>query len=200
MSDSIDAIQRAVVALSRLPGIGERTATRLIYWLLRAPQGTISEITSALEALTTSVHECPICCDLTPSTPCRICSNGSREQETILVVEQPQDVVAFERSGAYTGSYHVLHGAIAPLDGVSPNDLRIRNLISRIEQNTVLEVILATDPNVEGDTTALYIAKLLGPLSIKVTRIAHGVAVGSEIEYSDALSLARAFTNRRPLT
>ena len=115
-------------------------------------------------------------------------------------MEQPQDVVAFERSGAYAGSYHVLHGAIAPLDGVNPNDLRIRNLIARLEKNTVTEVILATDPNVEGDTTALYIAKLLGPLSINVTRIAHGVAVGSEIEYSDALSLARAFTNRRPIT
>jgi recombination protein RecR len=199
MSDSIDAIQRAVVALSRLPGIGERTATRLTYWLLRAPDGTIAEITSSLEELCTSVHECAICCDLTPSVPCRICSNKNREQGTILVVEQPQDVVAFERSGAYSGSYHILHGAIAPLDGVNPDDLRIRELLARIEASTITEVILATDPNVEGDTTALYIAKLLGPLSISVTRIAHGVSVGSEIEYSDALSLARAFTNRRPI-
>jgi recombination protein RecR len=182
-----------------MPGIGEKTATRLVYWLLRAPEGTGQEIADALLALEEGVKECGVCCDLTPRDPCRICADAHRDPGMICVVEQPQDVIAFERSGEFRGGYHVLHGAISPLDGVGPDDLRIRALLERLRGDTVTEVILATDPDVEGDATALYIARLLKPIEVRVTRLAHGLSVGTEIEYVDALTLARALENRREL-
>ncbi|MBW1877175.1 MAG: recombination protein RecR [Deltaproteobacteria bacterium] len=192
-------IRRAVQQLSRMPGVGEKTATRLVYWLLRAPEGTGREIADALIALENGVKECSVCCDLTPRDPCRICADPNRDPGAVCVVEQPQDVLAFERSGEFRGGYHVLHGAISPLDGVGPDDLRIRALLERLRGETVTEVILATDPDVEGDATALYIARLLKPIQVRVTRLAHGLSVGTEIEYVDALTLARALQNRREL-
>jgi len=194
---STNPIQRAVHQLSRLPGVGEKTATRLVYWLLRAPKGTGREIAEALAALEDGVRECGSCCNLGSDDPCRLCADTKRDATAICVVEQPQDVLAFERIGEYRGRYHVLHGAISPLDGVGPDDLRIRPLIARLGDGVVREVILATDPNVEGDATALYLARLIGPLGVRVTRLAHGVSVGTEIEYADAVSLARALENRR---
>jgi len=192
-------IHRAVQQLSRFPGVGEKTATRLVYWLLRAPPGTGRELADALVALEEGVRECGTCSNLTSEDPCRICADTSREDHTICVVEQPQDVLAFERAREFRGRYHVLHGAISPLDGVGPDDLRIRGLLERLRDGTVREVILATDPNVEGDATALYLSRLLKPIEVKVTRLAHGISVGTEIEYADAVSLVRALENRREM-
>lgn len=196
---STDPIRGAVQQLARLPGIGEKTATRLVYWLLRAPAGTAGDIASALQTLEAGVVECDVCRDLTTRNPCRICATPGRDPTMICVVEHPQDVIAFERSGEFHGLYHVLHGAISPLDGVGPEDLRLRELLERLRDGTVIEVIVATDPDVEGDATALYLGRLLAPIEVKTTRLAHGISVGTEIEYADAVSLARAFENRRAL-
>jgi len=196
---SDDPIRAAVQQLRRLPGIGEKTATRLVYWLLRAKEGTPLEIAAAISSLQDAVHECEVCCDLTATNPCGRCLRGGRDDGVICVVEDSQDVLAFERSGEFRGRYHVLHGAISPLDGVSPDDLRIRPLLERLRDGAVREVILATNPNVEGDATALYLGRLLEPLDVTVTRLAHGISVGTEIEYADAVSLARALQNRREM-
>ena len=185
--------------LSRLPGIGERSATRLAYWLMRAKPGTISEIVEAVTKLENSVRECTTCCNLTEENPCDLCTAAKRNLSTIIVVERPQDVLAFERAGDYDGRYHVLHGTIAPLNGVGPDDLRIRQLLNRLNQEEITEVVIATNPTVEGDTTALYLGKLLSTLGLKVTRLAHGLSVGTEIEYANAVSLSRAYANRREL-
>lgn len=195
----MDPLQRCVAQLSRFPGIGERTATRLAYWLLRAPPDVAEEIASSMVELRREIRECESCCDLVTSSPCGRCEDGGRDHGSICVVEQPQDIPAIERGGVYRGHYHVLHGSISPLDGVGPDDLRIAPLLARIEAGEVREVILATDPDVEGDTTALYIARLLKPLGLKVSRLAHGISVGTEIEYADKLSLARALQHRREM-
>lgn len=192
-----DPIRRAVQQLSRLPGVGEKTALRLVYFLLRAEKGTAGDIAAALVALEEGVKECEVCCNLTSASPCAVCRNEHREGGTIVVVEQPQDVNAFERSGEFRGRYHVLHGAISPLDGVGPDRLRIRPLLERLRDGRVTEVVLATDPDVEGDATALYISRLLQGVPVKVSRLAHGLSVGTEIEYADAVTLARALENRR---
>lgn len=198
-----DPIRRAARQLARFPGIGEKTATRLVYWLLRAPEGTAAELAEALLALKDGVRECSVCCDLTAVRPnetrCGVCANPSRDTRTIVVVEHPQDVGAFEKSGEFRGLYHVLHGAISPLDGVGPDTLRIRPLLERLRDGHVTELVLATDPDVEGDATALYLGRLLQGIAVKVTRLAHGLPVGAEIEYADAASLARALENRRPV-
>ena len=192
-----DPIARAVQQLKRLPGIGEKTATRLVFWMLNAPAGTAAGIAEALATLEDGVHACSVCCNLTAQEVCGICADTRRDPTMICVVEQPQDVLAFERSGEFRGRYHVLHGAIAPLDGVNPDQLRIRELLARLDG--IEEVILATDPDIEGDATALYLGRLLKPLQVKVTRLAHGISVGTEIEYADAISLARALQNRRSI-
>jgi recombination protein RecR len=194
--DQPDPLKEAIRQLRRLPGVGEKSAARLVYWLLRAPEGTATDIARALHALGEGVRECSVCCDLTGTDPCAVCASITRDPAAVLVVEQPQDVVAFERSGEFRGRYHVLHGAISPLDGVTPDRLRIRPLLERLRSGEITEVILATDPDVEGDATALYLARLLQPVGVRVTRLAHGISVGTEIEYADALSLARALQNR----
>jgi recombination protein RecR len=188
-----------VQQLSRLPGIGEKTATRLVYWMLRAPPGTVADLSAALLELEQDVRECSSCCNLTGRDPCALCASGTRDVSMICVVEQPQDVSAFERAGEFRGKYHVLHGSISPLDGIGPDMLRIRPLLERLRDGRVLEVILATDPDVEGDATALYLGRLLQGVPVRLTRLAHGISVGTEIEYADAVSLARAFENRREL-
>lgn len=193
---SPDPIQEAVRQLRRLPGIGEKTAARLVYWLLRAKDPVATDLANALSALGQGVQECEVCCDLTSRNPCRLCADPRRDGPAVLVVEQPQDIIAFERSGEFRGRYHVLHGAISPLDGITPDKLRIRPLLERLRPGTITEVILATDPDVEGDATALYLARLLEPVGVRVTRLAHGISVGTEIEYADAASLSRALQNR----
>lgn len=196
-----DPIRRAVRQLSRLPGIGEKTATRLVYWMLTAPEGTPGDIADALRHLQDTVTECSVCCTLTTkdADPCKTCRRGDRSDETVLVVEHPQDVLAFERTGEFRGRYHVLHGALSPLDGITPDQLRIKPLLGRLRDSGIEEVILAMDPNVEGDATALYLARLLKPIGVRCTRLAHGISVGTEIEYADTVSLARALEYRRDL-
>jgi recombination protein RecR len=191
-----DPIRTAIAQLRRLPGVGEKSATRLVYWLLRAPTGTASDIANALSALGTEVRTCSVCCDLGPTDPCGRC-RSDRRADQICVVETPVEVLAIERSGEYRGRYHVLHGALSPLDGVGPDALRVRELLHRLRDGAITEVILATNPTVEGDATALYLARLLGPIGVRVTRLAHGLSVGSAIEHADAVSLARALANRR---
>ena len=192
-----DPIRRAVAQLSRFPGIGERTAARLSYWLLRQPPAVAAEIAEALTSLSRDMARCSICCDLAGSDPCARCADSRRDGGLICVVEQPQDVPAIDNTGEFRGRYHVLHGAISPLDGVGPDDLRVRELLARVGSGEVREIVLAMDPDVEGDATALYLAALLRPLSVRVTRLAHGIAVGTELEYADKSSLARALENRR---
>lgn len=193
----MDPVRRTVLALSRFPGIGEKTAQRLTWWLMRADTEVVEELSAAIGELQDSIQECDTCGILSGENPCLICSDPHRVDQLICVVERPQDVAAIERAGEYRGRFHVLHGALSPLDGIGPDQLRIQSLLSRLKD--VEEVILATDPDVEGDTTALYLAKLLAPLGIKTSRLAHGIAVGTEIEYADRVSLMRALENRREL-
>ena len=194
-----DPMRQAVAQLARFPGIGERTATRLAYWLLRQPEGVAGEIGNALLELRANMHRCSVCCDITSSDPCRRCADSRRSDSLICVVERPQDIGAIEGSGEFPGRFHVLHGAISPLDGVGPDQLHVQELLARLGDDTVEEVLLATDPDVEGDATALYLARLIKPLGIRVTRLAHGIAVGTELEYADRSSVARALENRREL-
>lgn len=192
-----DPFRRAVQHLARFPGVGEKTATRFAYWLLRQPPEVADGIAEAIHTLRESVRECASCRDLTNAEYCRRCVDPRRETSMICVVERPQDVAAMDGAGTYKGVFHVLHGALSPLDGVGPTELRIQELLARL--NGVTEVIVATDPDIEGDSTALYLAKLLKPLGLRVTRLAHGVSVGTEIEYADRVSLARALEGRREI-
>ncbi len=193
----MDTLRRAVQQLARLPGVGEKTAQRYAYWLLRQPPEVADALADAVRELRAGVRECESCCDLTDTTPCRRCADGRRDPTIVCVVERPQDVGVIDASGEFRGRFHVLHGALSPLDGVGPSQLRLRELVGRLAG--VTEVILATDPDVEGDTTALYVANLLKPLGVRVTRLAHGVSVGTAIEYADRVSLARALEGRREL-
>ena len=190
-------IDRTVHFLSQLPGIGEKTATRLTFFILRQPPGYARELSAALADLHDKVSLCRRCQNLTEQNPCRICADPKRETKTALVVETPQDLLAIERSQSYRGGYHILHGAISPLEGVRPEDLKIAELLTRVDAEGIEEVILATNPNVEGEATALYLVKILAPLGVKVTRIASGVPVGGGIEYLDPLTLKRAIEGRR---
>lgn len=196
-----DPIRKAVRQLARLPGIGEKSATRLIYWMLTTPGGIAGQLAEALTELEDQIVECQVCCTLTTKdrNPCAQCARADRDDSVLLVVEHPQDVLAFERTGEFKGRYHVLHGALSPLDGVTPDQLRIQPLLERLRGETVTEVIVATDPDVEGDATALYLARLLKPVGVPTTRLAHGLSVGTAIEYADTVSLARALENRRAL-
>jgi recombination protein RecR len=190
-------IERLVHLLSQLPGIGEKTATRLTFYVLRQKPTYAGELGAALAELHEKVQLCRRCQNLTQVNPCAICTDLKREAKTILVVETPQDLLAIERSQSYRGLYHILHGAISPLEGITPDDLKIQELLARLGGEGIDEVILATNPNVEGEATALYLSKLLLPLGIRVTRIASGVPVGSGIEYLDPLTLKKALQGRR---
>jgi recombination protein RecR len=199
MSDTPDPMRRCVAQLARFPGIGERTATRLAYWLLRQPGDVAQEIGTAVSELPDAMCRCSRCCNISATDPCSICESGRRDGHMLCVVERPQDVIAIEAAGEFTGRYHVLGGAIAPLDGIGPEELHVRELLARIDPEAVTEVLIATDPDVEGDATALYLARLLKPMEVLVTRLAHGIAVGTQIEYADRSSVARAIANRREL-
>ena len=193
----MDHFRRSVQHLARLPGVGEKTAQRFAYWLLQQPPEVARGLAEAVLALRESVHECPRCCDLTEQERCRRCADPRRDDRLLCVVERPQDVSAIDAAGEFKGRFHVLHGAISPLSGVSPQQLRIEALLQRLEG--VEEVILACDPDVEGDATALYLAKLLKARGLRASRLAHGISVGTEIEFADRVSLARALANRREL-
>ena len=193
---TLDPIQRLIQRLARLPGIGEKTATRLAFHILRAPEAHARELAQALVEVREKVRLCSVCCNVTEADPCAICSDARRDAHIICVVGQPTDLLAIERSGDYRGRHHVLHGVLSPLDGVGPEDLRIAELLRRLD-GSVHEVILATSPNVEGEATAMYIARLVKPLGPRVTRIASGVPIGGELEYVDQVTLTRAIEGRR---
>jgi len=200
-----DPIQRLILRLGRLPGIGEKTATRLAFHILRAPENQARELAQAILEVREKIRLCSVCCNLTEQDPCAICSDARRDSTLICVVAQPTDLIAVERSGQYPGRYHVLHGVLSPLDGIGPDDLRIADLIHRLpggkNEGKVAEVILATSPNVEGEATAMYIARLVKPLGmgVKVSRIASGVPIGGELEYVDQVTLSRALEGRREM-
>ncbi len=194
-----DPIQRLILRLGRLPGIGEKTATRLAFHILRAPEAQARELAQAILEVREKIRLCSVCCNLTERDPCAICSDARRDEGVLCVVAQPTDLLAIERSGQYQGRYHVLHGVLAPLDGVGPDDLRIAELLRRVETHTTVEVILATSPNVEGEATAMYIARLVKPLGVRTTRIASGVPIGGELEYVDQVTLTRALEGRREM-
>ena len=191
---------RLIEELSRLPGIGGKSAQRLAFYIIHLPTEKAESLADAIISAKKNVRYCSVCCNLTDSDQCRICANSKRTTSEIMVVEDPRDMAAYERTGEYHGLYHVLHGAISPMHGVGPNDLTISALLKRLQdENEIKEVIVATNPNVEGEATALYIAKILKPLEIKVTRIAHGVPVGGDLEYVDEVTLSRALEGRREI-
>lgn len=182
---------------AKLPGIGMKTAQRLAYHIMSMPENDVQEFADAMVNARKSVHPCSVCQNFTDGSVCSICSDNMRDRTTICVVETPKDVSAFERSGEYNGLYHVLHGLISPINGTGPEQLKIKELLSRI--NGTDEVIMATNPTVEGEATAMYIAKLLKPLGVKVTRLAFGLPVGGTLEYADDITLFKALENRNEL-
>jgi len=191
-------IQGLIDELRRLPGIGARTAQRLTYHLLREPSEEVLRLADALKEAVAQVKECSRCHDLTDIEPCRTCADAARDPGIVCVVEEPQDVRAIERTGEFRGVYHVLHGALSPVRGVGPESLRIAELLERVRGGEVTEVIMATNPNVEGEATALYLGKLMQPLGLEVTRIAQGLPVGTSLDHVDEVTISRALQGRRP--
>ncbi|MFH2054881.1 MAG: recombination mediator RecR [bacterium] len=192
---SSDTFEKLVNRLSRMPGIGRKTAQRLAFYILKLPDADAQELSQLIALVKSRVRECSICCNLTESDPCYVCANVKRDQTLICVVEEAADLVALERGGEYSGVYHVLGGVLSPLDGVGPDDLRIRQLLTRCKSD-IREVIIATSPDTEGEATAVYLAKLLHVLNIKVTRIARGLPVGTDLQFADAQTLAKAIEGR----
>ncbi|MBI4511895.1 MAG: recombination protein RecR [Deltaproteobacteria bacterium] len=194
-----DPIQRLVQQFARLPGIGEKTATRLAFHILRAPASQAHDLARALIDIRERIQLCASCCSLTERDPCLICADARRDRTVVCVVAHPTDLHAVERGGHYRGLYHVLHGVLSPLDGVGPDDLRISELLARLSGGEIREAILATSPNVEGEATAMYLARLIKPLGVRATRIASGVPIGGELEYVDQVTLTRAIEGRRDM-
>ena len=193
-------IAHLIDSYMKLPGFGEKTATRLAFYTLDMPQEDVEDFSQALEEVKENLHQCSICGNITEKDPCDICSDSDRDQTTIMVVEQPKDVMAFEDMGEYDGLYHVLHGVLSPMDGVGLEEINIKSLITRLQkQDQVKEVILALNSTPEGESTAMYISKLIKPAGIKVTRLAAGLAVGSDIEYANSITLKRAVQGRTSL-
>jgi recombination protein RecR len=196
---TIEPIARLTTQLSRLPGIGQKTAQRLAYHILDMPVSQAQELAAAIVAAREKVRDCPICGTYTDVVPCPICSDDARDGSVLCVVCDAKDVLAMERTREFCGKYHVLHGVLSPVDGVGPSDIRINELIERVKSGGVKEVILATNPDVEGEATASYIARLLKPMGVACTRIAHGIPIGGNLEYTDEVTLAKAMEGRRPL-
>lgn len=199
MSKAIpEPVTRLIESFSRLPGVGPKTASRLTYYLLRAPDEVSLQLADALRDLKTQTRFCSVCYNITVEDPCLICSDAHRDQRVIAVVEEPLDVLAIERTGSYDGVYHVLHGAISPVNGIGPDDLRIKELVKRVGDEA-LEVIIATNPGLEGDATAMFIQRELAGKDVKVTRLARGLPVGGDLEYVDSVTLTRALQGRSAL-
>lgn len=199
MAGQIEPIARMVSQLSRLPGIGQKSAQRLAYYIVGQPEDQVHELAAAIWQGRKAVKYCSICGNYTASDPCDICADEARHNGILCVVRDPRDVAAMERMRDYRGGYHVLHGTISPMEGIGPEDIRIRELLERVGREDVQEVILATNPDIEGEATAAYIARLLKPMGIRVTRIAHGLPVGGDLEYTDEVTLSKAIEGRREM-
>jgi len=194
------SIAKLISELGKLPGIGSKSAQRLAFHLLSRPPEEVRALADAILSASQSTRLCSLCCNLTEQDPCEICSSPARDRSVICVVENPRDVAAMERIHEYRGLYHVLHGSISPMHGVGPDQIRLRELLSRLRSDeSISEVILATNPTVEGEATALYLARLIKPAGIKTTRIAHGIPMGGDLEYADEVTLARAIEGRREI-
>jgi len=194
-----DAINRLVQELSKLPGIGPKSAQRITYYLLRAPREQTGLLADTIREVKQKITLCSICYNVTDVDPCPLCRSEQRDRSTVCVVEQPQDILAIEHTGIYRGLYHVLHGAISPTEGVGSGDVRIRELTDRLQDGTIQEVILATNTNLEGEQTALYLNHVISPIGVRVTRLAHGLPFGTELEYADDTTLTRAIEGRQEL-
>ena len=191
------AVDRLIQELNKLPSIGPKSAQRLAFFLLRAPEEQTKELADAILSLRQATRLCSVCFNATDSDPCPICRNDNRDRSKICVVEQPQDILPLEHTKIFNGLYHVLHGAISPTDGIGTDKIRIKELMNRLQNGSVKEIILATNPNLEGEQTALYLSQLISPLGIQVTRLAQGLAFGTELEYADDVTLTRALEGRR---
>ena len=193
------AVGKLIEELSRLPGIGGKSAQRLAFYIIKQPKEKVDALAGAITFAKNNIRYCGLCCNLTDQDPCYVCASGKRSEELLMVVEDPRDMAAYGRTGEFSGYYHVLHGAISPMHGVGPGDLTIAQLLKRLQTSRAEEVIIATNPNVEGEATALYLAKILKPIGLKVSRIAHGVPVGGDLEYVDEVTLSRALEGRREI-
>ena len=194
-----ESLANLIQKLTILPGIGPKSAQRLAFFLLRTREKDALGLSEAIIKAREKVHNCPVCGNLTDLEICSLCEDQSRDKSLICVVEQPRDVISMERSHSYNGLYHVLHGAISPIDGIGPEDVNLESLFSRLKEGSIKEVIMATNPNVEGETTALYISRRIKSLGLRVTRIAHGVPVGGDLEYADEATLAQALFGRKEI-
>jgi len=192
-----ESVYKLIQELNKLPGIGPKSAQRLAYYLLRAPEEQTKLLVDAILSIKQKTKLCSVCFNVTDADPCSICRSSQRDRTKICIVEQPQDILALEHTRIYHGLYHVLHGAISPTEGVGANDIRIKELMNRLQGGSIDEVILATNPNLEGEQTALYLNKLISPLGIKVTRLARGLPFGTELEYADDVTLTRAIEGRQ---
>lgn len=197
-----EPVQNLITAFERLPGIGPKSASRLAFHLLRATNDTAQQLADALNGLKSATGLCQVCFNITlaEQTVCDICASSQRDEAQVCVVEEPLDVLALERTGGYSGRYHVLHGVLSPIEGIGPDDLKIRPLVDRVKSGTVREVILATNPSMEGDATALYLRQQLLPLNVHITRLARGLPVGGDLEYADQNTLLRALSGRQEMT
>ena len=193
------SLNKLINEFSKLPGIGGKTAQRLAFHILSMDDKEAMDLADAIRTAKESMTYCSVCGNLTDTDPCAICSDESRDKSVICIVESPKDVVAMEKIREYRGYYHVLHGAISPMDGIGPDDINLKSLIMRLQDEAVKEIIIATNPNIEGEATAMYIARLIKPSGIKVSRIAHGIPVGGDLEYADEVTLLKAVEGRREL-
>jgi len=197
LTSTAEAINKLIQEFNKLPGIGPKSAQRLTYYLLRAPEEQAKLLAEAILAVKQKTKLCSVCFNVTESDPCLTCRSDQRNHTKICIVEQPQDILALEHTGIYNGLYHVLHGAISPTEGVGADDIRIKELMSRLQDSSIEEVILATNPNLEGEATAMYLSKLISPLGIRVTRLARGLPFGTELEYADDVTLTQAIEGRQ---
>ena len=197
MTKVAEPINQLIRRLARFPGVGEKTASRLALYILRCSKEEAVDLAKSIINVKEKITLCAICYNLTDQNPCIICKNEKREKEVVCIVEEPGDLMALEGSGEFRGGYHVLHGVISPLDGVNPDDIRIKELMERLKGNKIKEVIIATNPTTNGNATALYLSKLIKPLGVKVTRIAQGIPIGGDIEYTDEVTLKKALQGRR---
>ena len=194
------SLEKLINALNKLPGIGPKTAQRLAFYILKSPIDEAKELSASIMNARENLRYCSVCGSITEKDPCALCDSAERDKSTICIIEQPQDIFVIEKTRGYKGVYHVLMGALSPLDGIGPDDLRIDKLVDRLNKDGIKEVILATNPNVEGEATAMYLAKILKPFKIKITRLAHGIPMGGDIEYADEMTLAMALEGRTQVT